>query len=144
MTDRSDIGGDAVLATLVALAHHLGHGTTIGVTLIVEGGTYSGNLVSGADWFQAVATMIRDHPIGTLGTELARLFDQVGADYLSEESKDKPLGFAHLLDAWSVNAFGERVRGLPMRIRLDAISGWAVGTWGTRQEANQERGPATH
>jgi hypothetical protein len=118
----------------------------LGVTLNVGGSTYSGVLVSGRKWVGEMAGILRSKSMDPrIARVLAQSFDEVRQRYDDPAFLEQPQQFLHLLYASTVDPQGERTgEGLPMRIRLDSVSAWAVAGWavGTTTWASPEPSPA--
>jgi hypothetical protein len=118
----------------------------LGVTLNVGGSAYSGVLVSGRKWVGEMAAVLQSKSMDPrISQVLAQSFDEVRQQYDDPAYLDQTPQFVHLLYAAAVDPQGERTgEGLPMRIRLDAVSAWAVAGWavGTTTWATPEATPA--
>ena len=77
---------------------------------------------------------------------LAQSFDEVRQVYDDPDFLEQTPKFVHLLYSSVVSPVGERTgEGLPMRIRLDSVSAWAVAGWaigGGTTWATPEQAPA--
>jgi hypothetical protein len=117
----------------------------LGVTLNVGGSTYSGVMVSGRKWVGEMAVVLQSKSMDPrIARVLAQSFDAVRQQYEDPEYVDQTPQFIHLLYAAVVDPQGERTgEGLPMRIRLGAVSAWAVAGWavGTSTWATPEASP---
>lgn len=128
-------GADARLQRLLELWDRLdedrGVPNSLGVTVLVQGVTYSGLLIAGRVWAATMAELLRgsagaDAQMAALGVfydDISRSYEQVGGP---DESRD----YLHLANVTLGLPRDAQPTGLMLRIRAADVSAWAVGTMG--------------
>ena len=103
---------------------------SLGVTLLVNGVTYSGLLIAGRVWAKTMGSMLRNSQQSQPVSALAVFFDEAERSYedaaKSEETKD----YVHLANAVVGTPSQGNTTALLLRIRTSDVSGWCVGTAG--------------
>ncbi|MFF9274385.1 hypothetical protein [Streptomyces griseosporeus] len=142
---------DHVLAQLVRLVN--GSDLEFSLTLMVNGQTVTGRLISSKKWFELQAGRLKESTQAEEGeVGLHSIFEgwaEVTSEYndelkrVQEALKDielpdryqnavaeaeTPIGFLHLAGAriYGPNGF-QPVEGMPWRGRLEHVSGWSIG-----------------
>jgi hypothetical protein len=119
----------------------------LGVTLLVGGTVLSGDLVSAAKWWsdleESVRTRARDSQGSSNATDATQVVGERFAEAFRlyrEEVYERPLDegeadrveHLHLMDVRVVTPSGlvpsPDVMGLPLRISIDKIEGWTLGS----------------
>ena len=150
MASSEDWSVDWLLASWARIVENLSLDYTdfgLGVTLTMGGSSYSGVMVSGRKWVSEMATILQSKAMDPrISRVLAQSFDDVRQVYDDPGFYESTPQFIHLLYAAVVNPQGERTgEGLPMRVRLEAVSAWAVAGWaigGGTSWATPEQAPA--
>lgn len=104
---------------------------TLGVTVLVQGVTYSGLLIAGRVWARTMGDLLRNadqessqmSALGVFYDEIALSYEQAGAP---DESRD----YLHLANAVIGLPNGGTATQLMLRIRASDVSAWSVGTMG--------------
>jgi hypothetical protein len=125
---------DERLATLLHLWDSLdedrGQPNTLGMTVVVDGTTYSGVLVAGRVWSSLMAQLLRTAPGDRQLGALAVFYDQISESYEDAENAEEVRVYLHMANVCiGLPKSGEQT-GLMMRVKASDVSAWAVGTVG--------------
>ena len=125
---------DLRLQTLLELWDRLdepaGQPNSLGVTVMVDGTTYSGLLIAGRVWSRALADLLRAAPGNPQVSALSSFFDQITDSYEQAGDPSEARAYLHLASV-SIGLPNDGKRtSLLMRIRAADVSGWTVGTIG--------------
>jgi len=126
---------DPVLQFLCALANesHL----ELSIRLTLAGGTLSGTLVGGQQYFRAIAQATRSVLSGPEEGKdgLGQYFDFMAEIYEEQrdDADDRRIVFIHLKDAWLFTPGAPPLLVGEWRGRLDAIQGWSIGTYSEQE-----------
>lgn len=129
--------GGAVDERLVTLLHlwdgldeDRGQPNTLGMTVVIDGTTYSGMLVAGRVWSSLMAQLLRSAPDDRRIGALAVFYDQISESYEDADNAEEVRGYLHLANVCiGLPKSGEQT-GLMMRVKVSDVSAWAVGTVG--------------
>jgi hypothetical protein len=122
---------DHLLQVLVSTAQSLGH-WGLGITLVVDGGIVSGDLVGRDSWFETLHTNHHDR-LGDMTEVLRDAMKRADADHSEQDDDDLDnFGYIHLVNARYVGGgtFIPTTGGMLWRGRLTSISGFNFGTVG--------------
>ncbi len=93
------------------------------MTVLVGGASISGDLVSGAQWWEAMGQLARRTEAGDASEQFAAGADSVRELYSSADvTERRPIGYLHMQN---VVAAGSKIVG--WRIRMEDIQGWHWG-----------------
>lgn len=118
---------DSALSHLVLLANV---GLGVDVTIIIDGQIVAGELVSGKEYSETVATNLRKSNVSDeLKDVMASFFDDLAKEYRSEEGHSIPLNFLHIRDPSYMKGDGgwTTVQGTIVRIPIEKVSGFSMG-----------------
>jgi hypothetical protein len=118
---------DSALAHLVLLANV---GLGVDVTIIVGGQIVAGQLVSGKDYAETIATNLRKSNVSDeLKDAMASFFDDLANEYVSQEGRSIPLNFLHIRNPSYMKGDGgwTTVQGTIVRIAIEKVSGFSMG-----------------
>lgn len=127
-------GADPRLETLLELWDRLdeesGQPNTLGITVMVEGVTYSGLLIPGRVWARSMAQLLHTAPENHQVQALGVFFDSITSSYEEAGDASEARAYLHLANvAVGLPTDGKRT-SLLMRIRAADVSAWTVGTIG--------------
>ncbi|UGY23157.1 hypothetical protein HU675_0035160 [Bradyrhizobium septentrionale] len=126
-------GVDWLLAFLVGWAEQ---GLTMGVTVTVEGTVITGEIIGGREYFQAIASIMRqanyqgtsqEQNFGTVVGDAIEGFKQIYPEKQPEDYVAQP-GYLHLKNAKFLLGDKLTTKGAPWRIDLAKISAFTFGT----------------
>jgi hypothetical protein len=131
---NSSGGTDPRLESLLELWDDLeeeaGQPNALGITVLVDGVTYSGLLVPGRVWSRSLATLLRSAPENHQVRTVSGYFDSVSESYQQSADPAEARRYLHLANvAVGLPNDGKRT-SLFMRIRVSDVSAWTVGTIG--------------
>ncbi|MCE1957052.1 hypothetical protein LWT02_09410 [Enterobacter bugandensis] len=118
---------DSALSHLVLLANV---GVGVDVTIIVGGQIVAGQLVSGKDYAETIATNLRKADVSDeLKDAMASFFDDLANEYVSQEGRTIPLNFLHIRNPSYMKGDGgwTTVQGTIVRIPIEKVSGFSMG-----------------
>jgi hypothetical protein len=103
-----------------------GQPNTLGITLLVDGVTYSGLLIASRVWSRSMSDLLHGVPDNQQVRALGTLFEQIAESGDAADAR----GYVHLANvAVGLPSDGKRT-SLLMRIRAADVSAWTVGTIG--------------
>jgi hypothetical protein len=115
--------GDPELAALVRSVDE-GQVGGMPVTVLVGGASISGDLISGAQWWETMGQLARRTEAGDVSEQFAAGADSIRELYSSADvTERRPIGYLHMQN---IATAGSNIVGL--RIRMEEIQGWRWGS----------------